>query len=396
MIDLINLGMTGMQGYSKGLKVIGNNTSNLNTPGFKSSSLQFADLLYSSGDQRWGMGHSREGQVGRGLNTLGTNLNFKQGDLRETGNSLDMAVQGEGMFTLQDADGRLHYTRAGQFSLNGDGVLVNRTDGSKVLGKDASGSSGDISVAGKRTNAGSPTSTVKFRGNLTPVDSTATVGSITVIDQQGIQHSLTLELTKDENPPITSWGFELLDGTTSIATGNLDFLGGVFLGSQTFAVQYTPVGGSTMSLTLDFSDDVTATTFGSTTSDLSVASQDGIASGSLLGVSFDATGAMVLTYSNGQVEKGSRLLLSRFDAQDKVLAAGNNQFVVIDKEVWASGVAGEEGFGTIAGGAIEASNVDLTQELGELVIMQRGYQASSQIVTTANEMIQQLFAMRSK
>jgi flagellar hook protein FlgE len=399
MIDLINLGMTGMQGYSKGLKVIGNNTSNLNTPGFKSSSLQFTDLLYASGDQRWGMGSGREGQMGRGLNTLGTNLNLKQGDIRQTGNSMDVAVQGEGMFTLVDADGRRHYSRAGQFELNADGILVNRTDGSKVLGRDTNGNNIDISIAGKRTKTGNPTSTVKFRGNLAPIDTEATVESVTVIDQEGVSHVLTLNLTKSTTPTLpggTSWEFELLDGTNSIATSNLDFVSSMSLLTDTFAVQYTPSGGSTMNLTLDFSTEVTAQAFGTTASDLTMASQDGIANGSLLGVSFDATGSMVLSYSNGHTVKGPRLLLSRFDAQDEILAEGNNQFSIQNKEVWPSGLAGEEGFGTIAGGAIESSNVDLTQELGELVIMQRGYQASSQIVTTANEMIQQLFTMRSK
>src|SRR3954471_8343015 len=113
MLNSIYIGMTGLQGYSQGLRVIANNTANLNTPGFKGSTLQFADMFYTNDGS--GAGNM---QVGYGLHTAGTVLNFQQGELRQTGNNLDLAIDGQGLFTVQDAAGNTHYTRAGQFTFN--------------------------------------------------------------------------------------------------------------------------------------------------------------------------------------------------------------------------------------------------------------------------------------
>ena len=102
MLGSIYVAMSGLQGYSQGLRLIANNTANINTPGFKSSSLGFADLFYSTRDLDAGLM-----QIGHGLTTTGTCLNFKQGELRQTGNSLDLAIDGQGLFTLQDEGGNL-------------------------------------------------------------------------------------------------------------------------------------------------------------------------------------------------------------------------------------------------------------------------------------------------
>src|SRR5690606_21548737 len=129
-------------------RVIANNTANLNTPGYKSSTLQFADLFYARSS---GGGTS---QLGHGLDTTGTHLNFRPGDLRQTGNDFDLALDGNGMFTLRTADGQTRYTRAGQFDFDADGFLVHRGDGSKVVGRDASGGLVEISIAGLRVSPG--------------------------------------------------------------------------------------------------------------------------------------------------------------------------------------------------------------------------------------------------
>src|SRR5438552_15258756 len=100
MLESIYVGMTGLLGYSKGLRVIANNTTNLNTPGFKSSQLQFSDLFYANGNLTSDAAGMNSGQIGYGLNTKGTSLNFAQGELRQTGNELDLAIDGQGRFTL--------------------------------------------------------------------------------------------------------------------------------------------------------------------------------------------------------------------------------------------------------------------------------------------------------
>jgi flagellar hook protein FlgE len=116
--------------------------------------------------------------------------------------------------------------------------------------------------------------------------------------------------------------------------------------------------------------------------------------GGLTKVTFDATGVLLLAYSNGQTVRGPRLALGRFNSQDAIGSLGNNEFEVLDGKAWQIGVAEEQGFGSVRAGMIEMSNVALSQQFSDLVIMQRGYQACSQIVSTANDMLNELFAMR--
>jgi flagellar hook protein FlgE len=150
-----------------------------------------------------------------------------------------------------------------------------------------------------------------------------------------------------------------------------------------------------MPLTLDFSNNVTSFAAGNL-STLAFASQDGYGPGTLTGVSFDSTGTTVMAYSNGQTVKGAQLALGRFDTLDAVAPASNNEFEASNPLAWHTGAAGDGGFGSVQSGAIEMSNVDLSQEFSDLVIMQRGYQASSQVISTANDMLEQLFQMKQK
>jgi flagellar hook protein FlgE len=390
MLDSIYIGMTGLQGYSQGLRVIANNTANLNTPGFKSSSLQFADMFYSSSST--GSGTM---QVGYGLNTAGTVLNFEQGELRQTGNSLDLAIDGQGLFTLQDSSGNLHYTRAGQFTFNADGVLVSRIDGSKVMGLDANGALREISTSGLAAAQGQATTTIKFSGNVSSTAPDATVGSVKVIDSLGGEHQLTVKFTNTGDVTPGTWTVELLDGTEVVGSGEISFVNGrPDPATATISITYSPAGLEDVPLTLDFSTDVTSFASGNLSS-LAVTSQDGFLPGALTGVSFDDLGTMILSYSNGQTVKGLRLALGRFDSLDAVVASGNNQFDATNSLAWHTGMAGGSGFGAIRSGMVELSNVDLSQEFSDLVIMQRGYQASSQVISTANDMLQELFQMKS-
>jgi len=98
-----------------------------------------------------------------------------------------------------------------------------------------------------------------------------------------------------------------------------------------------------------------------------------------------------LAYSNGASATGPRLALAQFNSPDAVRARGDNQFEAIGDQPWSFGWAGEDQFGTVQGGQLEAANVDLSGEFSTLVILQRGYQGSSQVLATSNEMIQQLF-----
>ena len=391
MIESIYVGMTGLSSFSRGLRVIANNTTNLNTPGFKSASLRFSDAFYSNG----GYAGRQFGQIGYGVTTSGTTMSFKSGELRQTGNGLDIAIDGQGLFTLKGSDGSIRYTRAGQFQFNSDGVLVSMGNGSKVMGVGADGAPSEISIANRKTIAGKATTSVKFNGNLSSTATDQTINGLRVFDAAGGEHVLTAKLTNTNGTTPGSWKVELMDGSTVVGTSEVIFQDGKpTLATAKLPFTYTPAGQAAIPLTLDFGTDVTSFASG-TLSTIAFASQDGFAPGELSSVSFDTTGALVLTYANGQTEKGAKLLLGRFDTTDAVGSTGDNEFEVLDGRAWHSGVAGGA-FGSVRSGYVEISNVDLSQEFSDLVIMQRGYQASSQLISTANEMLQELFSMKSR
>ena len=389
MLDSIYIGMSGLSSYAEGLRVISNNAANLNTPGFKSSSLQFGDLVYTAS----GTGGSLAGQLGFGVDTFGTSLNFKQGDMQQTGNTLDLGVDGQGLFTVRDGLGNLHYTRDGQFAFGSDGVLVDKTDQAQVIGVDGSGMQGTFTLNGFRSNPAKATTKVTFNGNISSTQSTVSVGTVTVLDSTGASHTLSLTLTNNQTTTPGEWAVSIKDGTTEVGTGKLEFpAGNIDPSASTITFSYQPANQAAQSVTLDFSSDVTSFASG-TSSTLAQTTQDGVAAGELTGASFDASGTIVYAYSNGQTTKGNRLQLARFDTTDAVKTHGENEFDATNAALWHTGTAGDQGFGNIKSGVVEVSNVDLSQEFSELVIMQRGYQASSQVVSTANEMLQQLFSM---
>ncbi len=398
MIDSIYVGMTGLAGFSGGLRVIANNTTNLNTPGFKSSNLQFTDLFYSRDNVTTGSSNTGHSQRGYGLNTAGTSLSFKQGDLQQTSNGLDLAIDGQGFFMIRDDDGHLSYTRAGQFRFNDSGVLMDSATEQQVMSLGAGNNLEEINLTGVRTNAGRATTRVIFKGNLSNTATTQTVNGVNVIDALGGEHTLDARFTNLSATTPGAWTVELLDGTTVVGSGQIQFQSGLPVpGSSTITLTYSPAGVAPIPLVLDFSTDVTSFASGNL-STLAMNSQDGLGPGNLTDVTFNATGTLQLAYSNGQVVSGAQLALIRFelDSMATLESVGDNRFISQATRGWEIGAAGSPGFGGISSAMLEKSNVDLSQEFSNLVIMQRGYQASSQVVTTANEMLQQLFSMKSK
>ena len=180
MIESIYVGMTGLASFSRGLRVIANNTTNLNTPGFKSSTLRFADAFYAGG----GYSGRQFGQMGYGVTTTGTAMSFKPGELRQTGNGLDLAMDGQGLFMLKAEDGSIRYTRAGQFQFDKTGVLVSGS-GAKVMGVGTNGAATEISIANLKTTTGKATTSAKFTGNLSSAGTDQTVNGVRVTNIPG-------------------------------------------------------------------------------------------------------------------------------------------------------------------------------------------------------------------
>lgn len=395
MLEAIFTGMSGLLGFSSGLRSISNNTANMNTPGYKGARMQFSDLFYSAGNLDGGMGSGA--QTGFGVSASNRSINFRQGELRSSADALDLAIDGAGMFVLRNADDHFYYTRAGQFQFNSDGLLVNRIDGARVMGLDDNGGLTDISLAGLRTNPAKATATVRFNGNLSSTAATQHA-SATVIDAAGASHALTLQFTRAAAGPgaVTSWELSILDGPATVGSGVLVFTDGVIdSATARLSFSYAPPGVMANDVTFDFSSDVTSFAAGNVTN-LVMSGQDGRSAGGLTTSSFDAAGLLNLNYSNGQTVRGTALALAQFDTPDAVRAVGGNRFDAIDPTLWRLGRANQTVFGAVKAATLEASNIDLSQEFSELVIMQRGYQSSSQVISTANEMLQELFTMRGK
>lgn len=202
--------LSGMLGFSKGLDVISNNVANMNTPGFKASELQFRDLYY-----RYGLGDGSGGfdQIGEGVNTGSTRVKFQQGDLRQTGNALDVAIDGNGFFVVRK-DGQTFYTRSGQFEFDNEGFLVEKGSGARVAAFE-DGRLVDISISGLRVNPPKPTSEVKLAGTLSSTGTTHQVSNVTVIDALGNTRTLTLLFKKTNQATLNNSALSTTDTISS-------------------------------------------------------------------------------------------------------------------------------------------------------------------------------------
>jgi flagellar hook protein FlgE len=395
MLDSIYTGLTGLAGYSKGLSVVSNNVANLNTAGFKGAQLQFADLYYKDSASN---GDGPPAQVGAGLTTGGTFLNFQTGESRDTGNDLDLMIDGPGLFVLQQED-RVVYSRAGQFEFNTDGVLVDRMNGARLTTLGAGGALSEISLTGLRFSPPVATSTVELSGNLSIDDTQHVIATTTVYDSTGVarQVRITFDNINATTPGAWTVTVALVSDSTEIGTGELRFdAGRPVADHSTVNIAYAPAsGGASIDFALHLSSDALSSVAGPD-STMQVLSQNGHDAGSLVQTSFNADGIFTTTYSNGQTEQHGRLAMAWFTSPDQIEQLGNNLFSYRDGTAPDIGHANAGGMGAIKSRVIELSNVDLAKQFSELIITQRGYQASSQVITTANEMIQQLMDMRGK
>lgn len=393
-------GMSGMMTYSKGLDVISNNVANLNTAGFKGSDLLYRDLFY-----RYQLLATQGEQFntfadGSGVGDAGTLTRFEQGDTQETSSDTDAAIEGNGFFIVNGKDGT-YYTRAGQFQFDDDGALVTADTGERVVGLDDAGAMVDISLTGLRTHPAQATGQVSFAGNLSLGSTSHEIDDVTVIDTVGAEQTLKVTFTNTNDTTPRSWAVDVTDAQgNSVAAGlqiRFQANGSPEEGANAVTFTYTPAAGDAFDVTLYFGAPGSftgATAFsGGESSTLAVQEQDGVAAGSLVSTAFLRDGSLELSYSNGETQKGPRLAVAWFENLQDLQQLSGGRFVPQGDQRVNIGAPGEGVFGTITGGAIEISNIELSQEFTDLIIVQRGFQASSQVVTVANEMIQQLLDM---
>lgn len=399
MFESIYVGLTGLASFSRNLTVIGNNVSNLNSAGFKSTQLGFSDLVYRNALADSGGGQGGLLQFGSGVGTGETRVLFTQGNLRETGNPTDLAVDGNGFFVLRE-EGRTVYTRGGEFEFDADGFLVSRASGARVAALEGGGLV-DLSVGALRASPPRATGTVNLLDNLSSGDSAHEV-KVTVFDSVGGNVELTIAFA---HPVLSApnWTFEVRDPSGAVlSNGEVRFAGdgSPLAGFNSHTFTLTRPAAPPSQITLQFGQPGSfagVTHFsGGDVSSARAGSQDGFAPGALVSTAFDADGTVVATYSNGRTARGQRVALAFFAAPQDLEQAGGGVFENRAGQEVLLGTPRTGVFGALAGGSVESANVDLAQQFSELIVTQRGYQASSQVITTANEMMDQLFQISGR
>jgi flagellar hook protein FlgE len=400
------IALSGLDAAASDLKVTGNNIANASTSGFKSSRTEFADIFARSA-----RGISKTA-VGGGVRVASVTQQFSQGTVEFTQNSLDLAVNGEGFFVLSDGGTQI-VSRAGAFQFDRDGYLVN-AQSQRLQAYPA------LDPAGNNFNTASPTDFQLVRtasapqastsvdavmnlqadavdlgpGVIDPTDPTtySYASAVTVYDSLGTSHTSSLYFRKNGT---NQWDMrQYIDGSLITSGGGanaetqvtFDNAGMLLAGGTVAYDPYTPANGAApINLTVDLSG---STQFGSPFGVTNLV-QDGFTAGRLNNIEIDEQGVIAARYTNGQLEAQAKVALANFSNLNGLQQQGDNAWA----ETFRSGAtivgeAGQGGFGLIETGALEASNVDLSRQLVNLITAQRNYQANAQVITTADEITQ--------
>jgi flagellar hook protein FlgE len=405
-------GVTGLQRNSLALDVSGNNIANLNTTGYKSQLMNFKDLLYqtlSSGSApSGGLGGKNPLQVGFGVAVGSIGSEFTQASINPSGRSLDAAIQGSGFFVLSDSQSQV-YTRAGAFSVDAAGYLVDPNTGMRVqrsgtVGETSATAPGfqtpgnsDIRIPFGAGLAGVPTTTVQLQGNLSSslaVNDTKTA-AIQIYDSLSGPQPLTLTFTKTGVGSFDVTAAVGGGGTATVSGGPITFdTAGNLVGPGTLTVDLTGISGAAnQTITLNVGTPGSAdglTQFGGVSTATAV-TQDGFGFGTLTDISFDTDGIVQGLFNNGRTIPLAQLAIAGFTNEGGLLRSGDNNFTSSPASGEAIiGPAGAGGRGTVVGGALEGSNVDIATEFSRLIIAQRGFQANARTITAANDTLQEL------
>ena len=403
MLRSLFSGISGLRSHQTMLDVTGNNIANVNTTGFKSSQTQFQDALSqvvqnASGAQA-GTGGTNPAQVGLGVRVAGVTTNFTQGASQLTGRSTDMMIQGDGFFAVRKGTDTF-YTRAGGFDFDATGQMVLPGEGALVQGWaavngviDTNGPLTDLKVPAGTLMGAVATTSATYGGNL---QSDAAVGTViqravTAYDSTGVERQISMTLTK----AASGWTMSASDGTatypaapaTSIplvftAAGALDPAASGLTGTGSFALGAVTVD---MSKVTGFAGVQT----------IAASTQDGHSAGTLQAFSLGADGTITGSFSNGLKQAIGRIALASFTNPAGLEKAGGSLFhTTVNSGNAQVGAAGTGGRGGLAGGALEMSNVDLSSEFTNLIIAQRGFQANSCVITTSDEVLQELVNLK--
>ncbi|MFI8415782.1 flagellar hook protein FlgE [Serratia sp. NPDC078593] len=405
--------VSGLNAAATNLDVIGNNIANSATAGFKSGSVSFADMFAGS-------------QVGLGVKVAGITQNFNGGTTTSTNRALDVAITENGFFRMQDSDGGIFYSRNGQFKLDENRNLVNM-QGLNLTGYPATGTPPTIQqgadpvplsipegmMNAKATTSGSMVTNLKSTHNVpanatfdpNKSDSYNYVNTITTYDSLGNAHNINAYFVKTAD---NKWDVYTQDGSVTGApaakAGSLNFNES---GTLTETLDATGAATADFNLTIPMSakDGAPAQTFALSfagsmqqnvgSDSVSKVGQDGYTAGEYNNFQIEKDGTVVGIYSNQQKQVLGQIVLANFSNPEGLQSKGDNVW----QETGASGqarvgVAGGGGFGNLTSGALEASNVDLSQELVNMIVAQRNYQSNAQTIKTQDSILQTLVSLR--
>jgi flagellar hook protein FlgE len=416
MFTSFSTALSALDATSTAIDVVGNNLANLNTPGFKDSTTYFRDLVTESLGA--GLG---ETQVGFGTGTPMTIRQFTQGAIQSSSGLLDAAIAGDGFFVVSNAQGNQLYTRAGSFQVDDTGTLRTNT-GEAVQGwTTLNPATGDVDTNLATTNIVVPvggvkqpvaTSSLTLDLNLNSAAAADTTSdhaeTIKVYDTLGTSHTLTMNFEKtDANTwsySVTIPGEDLSGGTAgtpvaiSGASGTLTFgtngqltspdaaspinvaITGLADGASDMSANwslYTPAGAGRI------------TQFGQPSAP-EASSQNGSSASQLTRVGLANGGQLLAQYSDGTQVVVGQVAMANIRNPESLIAVGNNNYQASALTASpAVGVANTGGRGDIQGGSIESSTVDIAKEFTNLIVLQRGYQANSRVITTADTLSQE-------
>jgi flagellar hook protein FlgE len=396
-----NVALTGLNAATQDLSVVSNNLANATTTGFKSSRAEFGDIYAAT---QTGVSSTA---VGNGVSVQEVAQQFSQGNVETTGNSLDLAINGNGFFTVSN-NGALSYTRDGEFQLNNAGQVVTATGGAlQVYAPLPTGgfNTGGLSDLTLTTNESAPQATANASVTATlpanatppvttpfsPTDPTSYTDttSMTVYDSLGAAHTASLYFVK--GAAANDWSVQTyVDGNAVDTPQDLQYSSSGVLtnpaNGKVALAPYTPAtGAADMSLNFSFANtQQTGDTFAVT-----AVQQDGFTTGTLTGINIDSTGVVQASFTNGRSVDLGQVAMANFANNQGLQQNGNASWTATTASgSVVQGIAGGSGFGNIQSGALEESNVDTTAALVDMITAQRDFQANAQMIQTQDQITQ--------
>ncbi|MCL4294738.1 MAG: flagellar hook protein FlgE [Anaerolineae bacterium] len=410
MMRSMSLAISALRNHQVYMDVVASNISNVNTTGFKASRISFQELLNQtlrgSSAPRGGVGGLNPIQIGLGMAIGGVDTLFTQGSLQDTGKQTDLAIQGDGFFALDSGNG-LQYARDGGLDIGVDGSLLHLATGMRVMGWPAD-NSGNIDTTQPLAAIKIPygqsmaraTSEMNLQGNLDAeaVAGTTVTATANIYDSLGVAHDVTLTFTKTGTANQWTWTASSTDPTISgiTPTGTTISFNSDGSFSQTnpaTSLSLTFTNGSTSpnATTLNISDLTQLMGL----SDINTANQDGLPPGDLTTFTVGSTGELVGIFSNGLNRKLGQVALAKFLNPGGLLKMGQSLFAPSANSGSAQiGMPGQDGLGQISAGYLEMSNVELAQQFTSMIVAERGFQANSRVITTSDEMLQDLVNLK--